>query len=144
MTELQRAIWAVLVAVLTAGGALLLESINIADPDLRYPIVLLTKVLGAIGVIILTVRVALIFVKGKVLTTAPYAFGGIKNLGTVLLVTVASLMACIFGVSLMVEKSGSIEYWPLVIVLIFGGLGAHGSRYLWREWRMYRGLRGKQ
>jgi hypothetical protein len=139
----QRAIGATLIALFISGIALLLEGINIADPDLRYPIVLLTKVLGAIIIFILMVRVALLVVKGKVLTTAPHAYGGIKNLGTVLFVTVASLMACLFGVSLMVEKSGSIAYWPLVIVFIFGGLGAHGSRYLWREWRMYQRLRSR-
>jgi hypothetical protein len=143
MTEVQRAIGATLIALFISGIALLLEGINIADPDLRYPIVLLTKVLGAIIIFILMVRVALLVVKGKVLTTAPHAYGGIKNLGTVLFVTVASLMACLFGVSLMVEKSGSIAYWPLVIVFIFGGLGAHGSRYLWREWRMYQRLRSR-
>ncbi len=143
MKEVQRAILAALAAALVAGAALFLESIYIVDLDLRYPIVLLTKLVSAIIIIILMVRAGLLVVKGKVLTTAPQAYGGIKNLLTVLFVTLASLVACIFGISLMVEKAGSIQYWPLLIVLIFGGLGAHGSRYLWREWRMYRGLRDK-
>lgn len=140
----ETAVEAALVAVLVAVGALSWENINIVDPDLLYPVVLLTKVLGAIIVIVLLVRVALLIVKGKVLTTAPHAYGAIRNLGTVLLITVVSVMACVVGVFLMVKKTGSIEYWPLVIVLIFGGLGAHGSRYLWREWRMYRRLRGNR
>jgi hypothetical protein len=144
MSEVQKAVRTALVAAVAASGALLLESVYIADPDLRYPIVLLTKVLGAIVVIILIIRVAWTIAKKKVQTVAPHAEGGLRNLGAVLVVTAASLGGCIFGVSLMRGQSGSIEYWPLSIVLIFGGLAVYGLRYLWREWRMYRRLRSEQ
>jgi hypothetical protein len=144
MSEVQRAVRAVLVALLVAAGVLVLENRNIADPDLRYPIVLLSKVLGAIIVVILVVRVPLLIVKRKVLAIAPHAEGGLRNLGTMLLTTTASFGTCAFGVSLMIDKTGSIEYWPLSIVLIFGGLAAYGIRYLWREWQLYRRLSGKR
>jgi hypothetical protein len=144
MSEIQRAVRDVLVALLVIGGILLLESRNIADPDLRYPIVLLSKVLGAIIAVLLVVRVPLLIVKRKVIATAPHAERGLRNLGAMLLTTVASIGTCAFGVSLMIDTTGSIEYWPLSIVLIFGGLAAYGLRYLWREWQLYRRLSGKR
>ncbi len=143
MSEVQKAVRTVLVALVIAARALVLESIYIVEQDLRYAILLLTKVLGAIVVIILTTRVPLTIIRQKG-SIAPHAEGGLRNLGRVLLLTAASLGGCVFGVSLMREQFGSIEYWPLSIVLIFGGLAVYGLRYLWREWRMYRPLRSEQ
>ena len=138
MSVVQRAVLAALVALLVFGGVLFLENVHIADPDLRYPIVLLTKILGAIIMLILVVRVALIAIRQKVRLIAPHAQEGLKALGTVLIVTAFALVGYVFGVSLMINRSGAMDFWSLAIVLICGGLGAYGTSYLWREWRLYR------
>jgi cytochrome b561 len=98
----------------------------------------LTKTFGVIVLIISVARVAIIFVEEKVRASAPQALEGLRALGGVLFVTIVSLMACVFGMSLMRGKSGFVEYWPLGIVLIFGLLAAYCIRNLWHGWQMYR------
>jgi len=127
----------VLVAVLVAVGALLLENIYIADTDLRYPIVLLTKVLGAIVVVILISRVVLRTAKDRLQKVAPQAQDALGKLGAVLFLTLASLIGGAFGL-LSMGKSDVAELWPPAIVLVLFGLSAYGMTYLWREWRLYR------
>jgi hypothetical protein len=144
MSEVQKAVRTALVATVVTAGALVAETIWIADPDLRYPIVLLTKILGIIIGVIFIARVLLLVVKEKVLATAPHAYARIQNLGKVMFATAASLMGCAFGASILRDKSGVIEYVPLGIALIFGGMAALGLRYLWREWITYRRWRGEQ
>jgi hypothetical protein len=140
MSNVRRAAIAALVCALLAAGGVLWGNASISDPDLRYPIVLLTKLIGAIGVTVFIVRAALLIVKGKVLAVVPGSQEGLQNLGTILFLTVVSAMGCVFGVFLMRTKSGAIEYWPLIMVLMFVGLGAFCTRYLWREWQVYRRL----
>jgi hypothetical protein len=136
----RQAVTAAVVAVFVTAGALFLENIYIADTDLRYPIMLLTKVLGAIVVIILAVRVGLLLVKEQVRKVAPQAQGGLQKLGAVLFVTLVSVLGGVFGV-LSMSKSDVIELWPPAIVLVLFGLAAYGITYLWREWRLYRSWR---
>jgi hypothetical protein len=143
MTVVQRAVGIVVVSVVLVVGTLLLESHFIADPDLRYPIVLLTKVLGLIVVVIFIARAVFGIAKAKVLAAAPEAHGGFRNFGTALLLTMASVGGCAFGISLMLDRPGVIEYWPLGIVVVFGGFTALGLGYLLREWQIYRRFRRK-
>lgn len=138
MSLVQRAVGVAVGALLIFAGASFFESTYIADPDLRYPIVLLTRVLGAIVVLLLAVRVALVFTRERVRAVAPNAEQGLRAVGTVLVVTAFSAMGCAFGVSLMIEKSGTVKLWPLGIVSIFGALGAYGTSYLCRAWKMSR------
>jgi hypothetical protein len=140
----QRAAIAVVVALLVAAVALLVESNYITDPDLRYPIVLLTKIVGVISVIILAARVAIAFVKKRMSPNGAAVHEGLRNLGSILFLTIASTLGCVFGVWQLRGHSGAIELWPLVIVLVFGGLAAFGMRYLWREWQLYRRLSAKR
>jgi uncharacterized membrane protein len=121
-----------------------LENIHISDPDLLYPIVLLTKILGVIVMLILVVRVALIVMRQRVRLIAAHAQEGLKALGTVIIVTAFALIGCVFGVSLMINRSGAMDFWSLAIVLICGGLGSYGTSYLWRAWIMYRRVSGKR
>jgi hypothetical protein len=140
----QRAVLVALITLLVFGGVLFLENIHIADPDLRYPIVLLTEILGAIIMLILVVRVALIVIRLRVRLIAPHAQAGLKALGTVLIVTAFALIGCVFGVSLMINRSGAMDFWSLAVVLICGGLGSYGTSYLWRAWITYRRVSGKR
>jgi hypothetical protein len=144
VTEVQKAVRTALATTVVTAGALIAETIWIADPDLRYPIVLLTKILGILLGVIFVARVLILIVKEKVLATAPHANARIRNLGRVMFVTAASLMGCVFGVSILRDKSGVIEYVPLGFALIFGGIAAFGLRYLWREWITYRLWRGER
>ena len=137
---MQPAVRALLVAVVAFAGALLLETIYIADAGLRYPIVLLTKVLGAIVVAILTARMVLLIVKERVRKVAPQAQAGLRKLGAVLFVTLASAAGGVFGV-LSMSRSDITELWPPTIVLVLLALATYGVTYLWREWRLYRSWR---
>lgn len=140
---MKRAIWTAVVAFLVFLAALLLENAYITDPDLRYPIALLTRMLGVIIVLLLSIRVALVFTREKVRAVAPKAEEGLRAVGTVSVITAFSLTGCIFGVSLMVDGSGSIQLWPLGIVLIFGALGAYCTSYLRRTWKEFQRLKEK-
>lgn len=144
MRAVGRAVRDAIVVVAVFAGALLLEHGYITDADLRYPVVLLTALLGAILAVILVVRVPWVFAKEKVRAISPGAAAGLKSLGGMLLVTLASLGGCVFGVTLMRPRPGVIEYWPLGIVLVFGGLALNGMRYLRREWQMYQRLSNRR
>ena len=140
MRAVGRAVRDAVVVVVVFACAALLEHGYIMDPDLRYPVILLTTLLGAILAVILVVRVPWVFVRENVRAISPGAEQGLKSLGGMLFVTMASLGGCVFGVSLMRPRPGVIEYWPLSIVLVFGGLALNGMRYLRREWQMYKRL----
>jgi hypothetical protein len=140
VSSVQRAVLVAVIALLVFGSALFLENTHIADSDLRYPIVLLTKILGAIIMLILVVRVALIVMRQRLRLIAPHAEDGFRSLGAVLIVTAFAIIGCTFGVSLMLTRSGAIDFWYLAIVLICGGLGAYGTSHLWRAWTKFRRL----
>lgn len=144
MNTVQRAVGAALVALIAFAGAMLLENSYVADPELRYPILLLTGILGAIITFILVVRVALAFIRGRVRNVAPQAEASLRPLGTFTIVTAFSAMGLVFGISLMVSQSGATQFWPLGIVLAFGGLGAYSTSHLWWAWKMYRRFKDKQ
>ena len=144
MSRVHRAIGAVLIALVAFATLLIFEKTQVSDPDLRYPIVLLTELAGAIVILLFLARIGIVFVKEKILAVAPGTEEGLRNFSAVLLVTGFSLIACVFGVSLMRPKSGAIEYWPVPIVLVFGGLAGYGTRYLWRVWQVYRRLNRKR
>jgi hypothetical protein len=141
---MQRAVGAAFVALLFFAVALLLEDAYITDSDLRYPIVLLTEVLGSIIMLILTIRLAMVFIRRTMRATDVRAEESIRAIGTVLLVTLFSLVGLAFGIFLIFERVGTIQLWPLGIVLIFGALGAYGTSNLWGAWKEYRRLSGKQ
>jgi len=143
VTAVKRAVGAAVAAVLVSVCALILEHAYIADPDLRYPVVLLTGILGAIITLILVIRVPWVVMRERVRAAAPQAEQGLRAVGTLLVVTIFAFMGLVFGVSLMRGRSGSIQFWPLGIVLMFGGLGVYASSGLWRLWKAYRQLSGK-
>ena len=138
MTTIRRDAIAAIVATSIAAGALFCERIFIPDPDLRYPIVLLTKTLAIIVCAILIARVLVSIVKEKVRTETPQAHSGLVNLGKLALLTGASLVGFAFGVFLVIGKAGSIEYWPLGIVLMFGVLTGYCVKHLWSGYKAYR------
>ena len=144
MNAMQRAVGAVPVALAVFAGTYLLETAYIADQDLQYPVVLLTKVLGTIIVLILVMRVVLLFIRERVRAVVPHAEEGLRALGKVALVAAFSIIGCVFGVTLMINKPGAIQFWPLGIVLVFAGLCAYCTSYIWRVWKMSRRSSGKR
>ena len=103
------------------------------------------KVSAVILVVILSIRVPLVAAKNSILKVAPIAYEGIRNFGRVLLVTAFSLVGCVFGASLWIEKAPTTkDPVPIGMLLIFGTLATFGLRYLWREWRTYQRLRSRR
>jgi hypothetical protein len=143
MGKVQRALAIAFAFVVVSSAAVIYANASLADPDLRYPVVLLTKLAGGLGAVFFLGRAAVLFVKLRVLARAPGAAQGLQTLLGMLAMAVGSAMSCILGASLMVTKSGALTYWPLPIVLVFGGLGAFSTRYLWREWQTHRRLGSK-
>jgi len=145
LTDVQKALLTAVFAAICSAATLFLETRFITDLDLRYPVVLLTKVSAVILVVVLSIRVPLLAAKNRMLKAAPNAQEGIRNFGRVLLVTAFSLVGCVFGVSLWIEKAPTTQDpVPIGMLLIFGTLAAFGLRYLWREWRAYQRLSSRR
>jgi hypothetical protein len=145
LTEIQKAALGAIFAAIFGAAIIFFESRYISDSDLRYPVVLLTKVSGAILVVILGIRVPLIATRNSILKVAPNAHEGIRNFGRVLLVTVFSSVGFVFGATLWIEKtSTTTDYLPIGMLLFFGTLATLGLRYLLREWRRYQRLRPRR
>jgi hypothetical protein len=143
MRKVQWALGIAFAFVIVSTAAVLYSNASIADADLRYPIVLLSKLIGGLGAVFFLGRAAVLFVKLRVLARSPRTEQGLQTLLGMLAIAVASGIACVLGAFLMASHSRPIRYWPLPIVLVFGVLGALSTRYLWREWQMYRRLRHK-
>jgi len=145
LTEIRKAALGAIFAAICAAVILFFEGTYISNSDLRYPVVLLTKVSAVILVGILGIRVPLIATRNRILKVAPNAHEGIRNFGRVLLVTTFSLVGCVFGATLWIEKaSTTTDYLPIGMLLIFGTLATLGLRYLLREWRRYQRLRPRR
>ena len=138
MSKVQWALAIALAFVVVSSAGVHYANAYIADPDLRYPVILLTKLTGGLGSVFFLGRAAVLFGTIRVLARAPGVEPGLQTLLGMIAVAVSSAIACITGASFMVTKSGAIAYWSLPIVLVFGVLGAFSTRYLWREWQMYR------
>jgi predicted ABC-type sugar transport system permease subunit len=143
---MDRVAWALAIGLAIALGSIvgvLYADHSIADPALRYPVTLVTKLAGGLGAAFFFGRAAVLSVKRRVLARAPAAGTAFHTVTGSLALAAMSAIACAFGVALMVTQSRKIQLWPLPIVLIFGMLGAISTRNLWRVWQIYRAVRRK-
>ena len=148
MTEARKAAVTVLIAFLVLIGCLALEQMEIHDSTLRHSLMQLTAILGAVVVVILMMRGAIVTAMSHVKVTAPQLYSSIRNLGVVIALGLLSIAGCAFTLFVALGSSRhGLDYGPFGLAAVFAGIVAFCCRYIWKDWgawRTYRHLRADQ